>query len=391
MALANYGQKFSDVISGLRRRQLLTGQPFASKDITNIAEPYFASARDSAATESALGLENQALDLEKQGLGLEKQGLKQKASQFSQSLSETQRQNASALALEREKIRLGEDEADKNRRLQLASTGIQGLGVGTLGYNIFGGGTPATVINEGALASEAGAKAAAAASGGAAPTAVATETGVPWWSGKNPISGLSPAQMAAYYAGGSLVRPLTSGTKEFPKEAATGLSTGLKYSALLGPEVGLPIGALEAAGQALGIKEAEKIEEPLNFMESAVSKGIEKITSSCIIVTACTHRDSYEVGITREYRDRFLDAETLRGYYMLAEKVVPVMKKHGWTKRIIKRFLVDPLISYGEHALDYTDIRPSAYAVMVKVFFLTLCRKVGEKRAQFVRANGEIF
>lgn len=348
MALANYGRKFSDIISGLRRRQLLTGQPFASKDITNIAEPYFASARESAATESALGLE--------------KQGLEQEASQFSESLSETQRQNASALALEREKIRLGEDEADKNRRLQLASTAIQGLGVGALGahmagYNPFAG---PKVISE--------IKNPAPAIAGA-PAAI----------GSGEVGAFAPGT------------PMTLGDTGLTLGDASLIYAGTRLAGNIANQLGLPgqtgwniasapvTGTLAEVGKATGIRE---LEEPAKFF---------KDVGGCIIVTACTHRDSYEVGITREYRDRFLDAETLRGYYMLAEKVVPVMKKHGWTKRIIKRFLVDPLISYGEHALDYTDIRPSAYAVMVKVFFLTLCRKVGEKRAQFVRANGEIF
>ena len=109
----------------------------------------------------------------------------------------------------------------------------------------------------------------------------------------------------------------------------------------------------------------------------------------CIIVTACTDRHSPEVEIAREYRDKFLDPVTLRGYYMIAEKVVPVITRFSLVKWFVKRFLVDNLIAYGRHALDKGP-RPKPTARAVTKVFLRLCGSIGSRRASFVRCNGEI-
>ncbi len=109
----------------------------------------------------------------------------------------------------------------------------------------------------------------------------------------------------------------------------------------------------------------------------------------CIIVTACTSADSEEVGIAREYRDRFLDAETLRGYYMIAERVVPAVERSKAMKRIVKRVLVDNLIAYGRHVLR-NGPSPGVVSEVVTRAFLGLCRACGKRRTAFVRCNGEV-
>ncbi len=111
--------------------------------------------------------------------------------------------------------------------------------------------------------------------------------------------------------------------------------------------------------------------------------------AGCIIVTACTSKDSPEVNITREYRDRYLTKEQLRGYYIVAEKIVPFINRFSFLKRIVKRFLVDKLVEYGKYKVD-CGLYPSPSSILVTRTFLKLCQKMGEKQAVFVRCNGEV-
>jgi hypothetical protein len=112
--------------------------------------------------------------------------------------------------------------------------------------------------------------------------------------------------------------------------------------------------------------------------------------AGCIIITACTARDSEEVNVTREYREKFLTPVDLRGYYLLAERVVPIIERFKSVKWITKKVLVDSLISYGRHKL-YGEKKPGIIRTMITKGFLALCRGLGSRRESFVRANGEIY
>lgn len=127
------------------------------------------------------------------------------------------------------------------------------------------------------------------------------------------------------------------------------------------------------------VEDAMNVLNPIGFVEDK---------AGCIIVTACTDRNSPEVELTREYRDRFLSPEQLRGYYMIAETILPYVKKH---KTFVKRILVDNLIEYGRYALDKTSDKPSLKSRIITRTFLYLCKAVGRTRKQFIRANGEVF
>lgn len=110
----------------------------------------------------------------------------------------------------------------------------------------------------------------------------------------------------------------------------------------------------------------------------------------CIIVTACTDPHSPEVEIAREYRDKFMDLDQIRGYYMIAEKVVPLIKQSNIFKRIVKKVLVDSLVDYGRYALGKQEQKPRLFSKIISKGFLWLCRKVGQTRETFTRCNGEV-
>lgn len=109
----------------------------------------------------------------------------------------------------------------------------------------------------------------------------------------------------------------------------------------------------------------------------------------CIIITACTNSDSEEVNIVRRYRDKIMLPETLRGYYMIAEKVVPLIHKSDKLKRFLKKHLVDSLATTCEWKLKETHTIPSWKARIITGLFLGTCCLLGNTKSCFVRYNGE--
>ena len=115
------------------------------------------------------------------------------------------------------------------------------------------------------------------------------------------------------------------------------------------------------------------------------------LLSKCIIVTACTSADSPEVDITREYRDRFLTPEQLRGYYAIATPVTKMMYKYPTFTKFIKKHLVDHLISYGRSVLSETERLPTMTDRAVTAVFLLLCKVAGILIPSYTRENGEVY
>jgi hypothetical protein len=101
----------------------------------------------------------------------------------------------------------------------------------------------------------------------------------------------------------------------------------------------------------------------------------------CIIITACTDPHSYEVELTRCYR-KFLDPVTLGGYYAIAHKIAPIIKRNRKVRAFFKKFLVDRLVDYGEAFLFRQNFRLSPKykyksSVAVATSFLWVCKIVG--------------
>ena len=109
----------------------------------------------------------------------------------------------------------------------------------------------------------------------------------------------------------------------------------------------------------------------------AVVGGISGLIGSCIIVSSCTDPDSYEVNITREFRDKHLDPVTLKGYYRLASCIVPLIKASEQFKRYIKETLVNRLIDYGEWFMGYKTRLKFNDSEYVARNFLNTCYLMG--------------
>jgi len=98
---------------------------------------------------------------------------------------------------------------------------------------------------------------------------------------------------------------------------------------------------------------------------------------SCIIISACTNPNSYEVSIARKYRDRFMTLRELTGYYALCPYIAPLIHRSPYFKRIVKRILVDRLVDYGEWILGMKQKTKFKTSGVVKTLFLGLCRVIG--------------
>ena len=120
--------------------------------------------------------------------------------------------------------------------------------------------------------------------------------------------------------------------------------------------------------------------------------GVSAITKKhCIIITACTDPYSYEVNIARQYRDLKMDATTLRGYYMLAEKLVPLIHNSDKLKNFLKKNFVDRLVDVGEYELGFKTQKPKLLSRIITKGFLFGCHSLGLTKSQFIRCNGEVY
>jgi len=185
------------------------------------------------------------------------------------------------------------------------------------------------------------------------------------------VAGTAAVGYAGGYYGSRI--PIGKGKKAGRmKGAAAGAAAGAGYGTLVAPGVGTAAGAV--IGGVMG------------YFGAKSSEG----GGGCIIVSAATDPASEEVQIARAYRDRFLSRQTLRGYYIIAEKIVPLMIKHEWFKKIVKKCLVDKLVEYGREKLGLGGKAPLVSRIITKLF-LSLCNVTGKTVPVFVRSNGEVW
>jgi hypothetical protein len=193
---------------------------------------------------------------------------------------------------------------------------------------------------------------------------------------------------APYYAaaklGGMAVNAFTKNNPKYKETPLGWLGEGLE-APLTGVESS--VGEIAARHGWGTVKDNERLAKMFNPVH-AIAEALK--IKGCIIVTACTDRDSYEVNITRQYRDKFLSQSSLRGYYCLAEKIVPILKRNDALRRTVKTWLVDRLVDYGEYRLGLKKKRPRLLSYAVATAFLATIKVIGSIIPQYVRLNGEL-
>jgi hypothetical protein len=383
MAYSTAGS-FADLLRQAKSQSQLRGSQLSSGEVKSIGQGYFSDALQETQAERSANLAEAQYNLSARAQAASEEAnqaqLAQNADQFSKSLAQA-----------KESTDAQKDAADKSATQGNIGTGVSALGTGGMllrGTGIGEGIVEAVSDYLAPTATQAGANAAGTLEGG-----ILTNMGETTASNAA-LTGLNgkAASDAAILSGSGATTAEGTG-------AATSQLTGTGSGALgaaagtVGAAMPYVVGGVTAAhygmpvlGKWLGAQsEEDYAKDPSsNFMDEAanitayewsrpVEAGMEALNipvpgedtlvgkllnpgaaiynSICIIVTACTSPNSEEVNITRQYRDKFLDQETLRGYYMIAEKVVPLINKHKWFRSFVKKHLVDNLIEYGRYAL----------------------------------------
>jgi hypothetical protein len=96
------------------------------------------------------------------------------------------------------------------------------------------------------------------------------------------------------------------------------------------------------------------------------------------------------VEIARKFRNKYLSYAQLRGYYLLADKIVPILERNETVRINVKKWLVDRLIEYGKYRLGIYA-KASLSSIIVSKIFLATIKTIGVFVHRYVRLNGEVY
>jgi hypothetical protein len=380
-------QSFTEALYAMKRKAQLTGNPLTSRNINALTSGYIESATEMMNNQRAVDLQEEALA--------------QTTAQNAAALAEAKRQaeeSSSQSAIESANEIAAAEKASKNTltgNLMNTGTSLVGTalmseggralatdavkGVGKLVSNAFTSSTAPTTAQATLTGAVAPAGEAATSSTGAA--AGAQLTGATAAEGAATLSGAGTAAMSAapYAVAGYLAA-------KYGGKLLTDVTGEHTVVGRLGKTISDP---LQGVGRSL-VNEFMPDSSAKNVVTTAMDIlnpiGWAFKQLDCIIVTACTDRHSPEVEIAREYRDKFMSADQLRGYYMIAEAVMPWVVRH---RAFVKKHFVDRLVEYGRYHLGHSEKMPCRASCAVTRGFLMLCGLAGRRKRFFVRCNGE--
>ncbi|MEN6423326.1 MAG: hypothetical protein ABFD76_15410 [Smithella sp.] len=380
--------KFTDALMEAKRRAMLTGRPLTSQETRGIQNGWFDSAANMSSRNRALKLEEDRL-AEAKLLNEQQLSAAEKA-QRNQMLSNVGNNLVSGI---------GTDYIKNGDNSMLA----KGIGAGQELLGI-GNQTPATFT-------EALKPALSEATGTGTGLSIAPELGT-----LQPASELAASEAGATASGiaeGGSLEAMAEATPATGITASTVAGKAMPYvaAAQIGGYLGQKLGEnVHLSDENFGMQFADTLQHPFEISRWAeIGNGDKELTggwktvkdvldpvgwlsdSMCIIVTACTSKNSPEVEIARQYRDKFLDAGQLRGYYALAEKVVPALERNNKARKAVKKYLVDRLIDYGEYRLGLKTKRPMLSSFIISKAFLGVIKLIGFVLPQYIRKNGEVY
>jgi len=120
----------------------------------------------------------------------------------------------------------------------------------------------------------------------------------------------------------------------------------------------------------------------------AVSSVVKVISKCCFIMLESRYGDGTMDEVVRRYRDEKMTERNRRGYYKVAEVLVPMMRKSKVVKWLVAKTMTDPLVSYGKYY--YGKNKHGWIFKPVEKFWMWVFDTVGEENVQFIRENGEI-
>lgn len=106
----------------------------------------------------------------------------------------------------------------------------------------------------------------------------------------------------------------------------------------------------------------------------------------CFIMLEARYGDGTMDEVVRRYRDEYMTDRNRRGYYKVAEVLVPLMRKSSVIKWLVTKTFADPLVSYGKYY--YGQNKHGVIYSPIKNLWMKLFDIVGGD-TEFIRENGE--
>jgi len=107
----------------------------------------------------------------------------------------------------------------------------------------------------------------------------------------------------------------------------------------------------------------------------------------CFIMLEARYGNGTMDKVVRRYRDEKMTERNRRGYYKVAEVLVPMMRKSKVTKWVVTKTFADPLVCYGKWY--YGENKYGWIFKPVEKFWMKVFDTVGGE-VQFIRENGEV-
>lgn len=107
----------------------------------------------------------------------------------------------------------------------------------------------------------------------------------------------------------------------------------------------------------------------------------------CFIMLEARYGDGTMDDVVRRYRDEHMTDRNKRGYYKVAEVLVPLMRKSRLAKWLVTKTFADPLVSYGKYY--YGQNKHGVIFSPVKSFWMSVFNIVGGE-TEFIRENGKV-
>lgn len=106
----------------------------------------------------------------------------------------------------------------------------------------------------------------------------------------------------------------------------------------------------------------------------------------CFIMLEARYGDGTMDAVVRRYRDEMITERNKRGYYKLAEVLVPLMRESKLFKFMVAKTFADPMVSYGKW--HYGQNKHGWLFKPVEKFWMKVFNVLGTD-TQFIRENGQ--
>ena len=107
----------------------------------------------------------------------------------------------------------------------------------------------------------------------------------------------------------------------------------------------------------------------------------------CFIMLEARYGDGTMDDVVRKYRDEMMTDKNRRGYYKLAEVLVPLMRRSRVFKFIVQKTFADPLVSYGKW--HYKENKHGWVFAPIKSMWMKVFDVLGGD-TEFIRENGQV-